>query len=93
MGQSSGQKAAEAIGSVLFNLPQTQMQISKITQAGEQQLTKIGSQVETYAYAQLGLQTVTTVAVFGMFLIALYNFVEKKNQKGGSPQNGRILIG
>ncbi|NDQ57343.1 MAG: hypothetical protein GZ088_09760 [Acidipila sp.] len=43
-----------------------------------QQVDKVTGDVETYLFAQIGLQTMATVATFGIFLIALHKFMRNK---------------
>ena len=44
----------------------------------QRNVQSITKDVEMYAYAQLGLQTVAAVATFGFFLITLYTFLKKR---------------
>lgn len=48
----------------------------------QKNIQTISEDAEMYVYAQLGLQTVATVATFGFFLITLYTFLKKR--KAGS---------
>jgi len=73
---------------VLTQLPQTQRDITQFAQSTQylqspqfqEQVKKVTQDIEMYTYAQLGLQTVATIATFGLFLIALYTVIRKRGK-------------
>lgn len=69
-------------------LPQTQQDITRVTQAlpqFEQQVGAVQKDVEMFVYGQLALQTLATVATFGIFLMLLHDFVKKQKRSGAGP--------
>lgn len=67
----------------LQTITQAAMTASGVNPANIQKdIQNISKDVEMYAYAQLGLQTVAAAATFGLFLMMLYRFL--KDQKRGA---------
>lgn len=75
VGQAAQGVAKAAQGAQYLQSPEFQQEVKQVSQ-----------DVQMYAYAQLGLQTVATVATFGFFLIMLYNFI--REQKTGKRAKG-----
>jgi hypothetical protein len=50
------------------------------TSGMQKDVANLEKNVEMYAYAQLGLQTVAAAATFGFFLITLYTFLRKRRK-------------
>lgn len=78
---TTAQKAVEG----LSKIPQVAQDVRKFAGAAEtiqqpafqQQVKEIKSDVETYFYAQMALQTISTLAIFGIFLMQLRNEMRK----------------
>ena len=63
------------------SITQAAMQASGVNPANIQKdVQNIEQNVEMYAYAQLGLQTVAAAATFGLFLMMFYKFLKERKR-------------
>lgn len=94
MGQLAPLPKLSPVGSALqifSQLPQTQQDIQQVSSAiqyaqtphFQAQVQEVKSDIETFVFAQLGLQFVATAAVFGMFLITLNKHMKEKRATHG----------